>query len=81
MKHLSQESINTQSEKNNMTHANGQKLNVHHGDDLNCKSCKKEQWEVCWNLSDDYLEYLEDGQFNPWVWNEQHIDIEKGFLN
>ena len=81
MKHLRQESINTQEEKNNMTHANGQKLNVHHGDDLNCKSCEKEQWEVCWNLSDDYLEYLEGGQFDPMVWNEQNIDIEKGFIN
>ena len=25
-----------------MTYANGQKLNVHHGDERNCKSCEKD---------------------------------------
>jgi hypothetical protein len=57
--------------------ANGQTLNVHHGEKINCKSCEKEQWEVCWNLSDDYLEYQEEGEFSPSVWNERHIEIEE----
>lgn len=65
-----------------MTSANGQKLNVHHGDTRWCKSCKKEQYHVCWNFSTDYQTYLdEDGSFPPSVWNNANIDIENGVYN
>ena len=57
-------------------YANGQKLNTHHGDERYCESCKKEQWKKCWNFSDDYIEYLEEGQFVPSVWNDFNIDLE-----
>ena len=61
-----------------MTYANGQKLNVHHGDERNCKSCEKEQWEVCWTLSNVYIKYQdEDGQFHPDTWNSVHLETDE----
>ena len=61
-------------------YANRQELNVHQGDVRWCKSCKDEQYDLCWIFSNDYALYLnEDGNFPPSVWNDRNIELENDF--
>ena len=60
-----------------MKYANGQKLNVHSGNESFCQTCKKELYDLCWVFSNDYAVYLnEAGHLPPSVWNDRNIELE-----
>jgi|TARA_R100001530_G_scaffold93907_3_gene65169 hypothetical protein len=61
-----------------MRQANGLFLSVHRGNDRVCKTCEREQYLFCWDFSNDYKEYIEEGgALSPDMWNERNIELEQ----